>query len=124
MKVLITPIAAVFFAGAVSAATDAEIYHGFAEGNNDLASDTVYDTQRSAVQPGIGGGTDSMRRSVATDHLIYRGFEVGNNDLYSGHSASHSMAVMPGIGSPRHSSDAGFSFDDIYHGFEKGNPDL
>ena len=124
MKKLITPIAALFFAGAVSAATDAEIYHGFAKDNPDLASDWAHDMERNAVQPGIGSGTADMRGSVASDHLIYRGFEVDNPDLWSGDSSRHAVAVIPGIGSSTHSTNAVFRFERIYNGFEKGNPDL
>ena len=124
MKKLITPIAAIFFTGVVSAATDAEIYHGFAKDNPDLASDWAYDTERSAVQPGIGSGTLALRGSAATAHLIYRGFEVDNPDLWSGDSSHHAVAVTPGIGSSTHSRHAVFRFEQIYNGFEKGNPDL
>lgn|GEM_PF-4964025 len=123
MKKLITPIVALFFAGGVYAATDAEIYHGFAEGNMDLASDTAYGTQSSAVQPGIGSGV-GMHHSGDVDHLIYRGFEVNNPDLWSGGSSSRSSAVMPGIGSSNMPGNDSFRFEDIYHGYATDNMDL
>ncbi|MEN8177754.1 MAG: hypothetical protein ABFS39_03960 [Pseudomonadota bacterium] len=124
MKKLMTPIALLVFVGSLNAATDAEIYHGFAKGNPDLETGATYEIARSAVQPGIGSGSDGMRSRVASDNQIYHGFERGNPDLWSG-SSGYSVAVVPGIGSSshgrRHSTVTG---NYIYHGFEKDNPDL
>ena len=126
MKKLISSVALVFIAGTANAATDSEVYHGFAKGNPDLETGSAYAITRTAVQPGIGSSTGMMRTRGLSDNQIYHGFERGNPDLYSGSSQTdYSVASVPGIGSGsatgRHS---GFSHNDIYHGFEKGNPDL
>lgn len=104
MKKLATSIAALFFAGSVYAASDAEIYHGFEVGNPDLASDVSTSSNTS-------GGI------VVTDKDIYHGFEKGNSDLSTG--------SQPGFGdSSRYAFQSITTDKDIYHGFEIGNQDL
>ena len=126
MKKIISSVAILFFAGTINAATDAEIYHGFAKGNPDLEHGSSSSMARTAVQPGIGSGSGEMRSGRVSDHQIYHGFERGNPDLWTGSARSgYSVATVPGIGS---SSKTGrlsvFSDNDIYHGFEKDNLDL
>lgn len=123
MKKLIPAVAALLFVGSVSAATDAEIYHGFAKGNPDLSSGSSYSESRTAVQPGIGSGTGPSPVHGVSNNEIYHGFEKGNPDLWSGASRTASASV-PGIGSRSGSASRHVSDNDIYHGFEKGNPDL
>ena len=77
MKKLLIPVAAIFFTGVVSAASDEEIYHGFAKDNLDLSSDTFSSVTRTAVQPGIGTGVGHSRSNTATDNDIYHGFDLG-----------------------------------------------
>lgn len=124
MKKVLIPIAAILFTGAVNAATDEEIYHGFAKDNLDLSSGPYYGEARSAVQPGVGGGVGLSRRNEATNNDIYHGFERGNPDLYSGTWTGQSTAAMPGIGSPSEYGYSKTTDNDIYHGFEKDNLDL
>ena len=124
MKKVISSIAIMLFAGTINAATDAEIYHGFAKGNPDLETGSGYDVHRSAVQPGIGSGSGMMRTGGFSANQIYHGFERGNPDLHSGYSR-YSVAAVPGIGSRSSASRHSVATDnDIYHGFEKDNPDL
>ncbi len=58
-----------------------------------------------------------------TDFDIYRGFASGNSDLSTDLTPSMRTANAPGIGEGTglHSSASNHF---IYHGFEKGNPDL
>lgn len=124
MKKLLIPVAAIFFTGAVNAATDQEIYHGFAKGNLDLSTGSVTSVTRTAMQPGIGAGAGLSRSNKASDNDIYHGFEHGNPDLWSGSWTGYSVASMPGIGSSSGSGYSRYSDNDVYHGFEKGNFDL
>ena len=99
---VITATASLVLVGSVSAATDAEIYHGFADGNPDLSTEFGDDSVRTSVQPGVGDSFDS-----------YHDWAKGNPDLYSGTD----------VGSRR--VDSGLPEDfDIYHGIAEGNPDL
>ena len=125
MKKITSTAAVMFFASTLHAATDTEIYHGFANGNPDLQTGGTPSMTHTAVQPGIGSSTGQMRSKRVSDHQIYRGFERGNPDLYSGSTHSgYSVAAVPGIGSGSKSQRSVFTDNDIYHGFEKGNPDL
>ena len=112
MKKLVTPIATVLFAGTVHAASDAEVYHGWATGNPDLSSDVV--TAKSDPSP------------YSHDAIVYNGFENGNSELaFGSKSAADQVANQPAIGDSvntvNRSSLSGFS---IYNGFEIGNPEL
>ncbi len=98
----ITATASLVLVGTVSAATDAEIYHGFADGNPDLSTEYGSDSVTTSVQPGVGNSFDS-----------YRDWVKGNPDLYSG----------KGIRSDRTDRTPPADFD-IYHGIAEGNPDL
>lgn len=95
----ITATASLVLVGSVSAATDAEIYHGFADGNPDLSTEFGSGSVTTSVQPGVG---DS-----------YRDWAKGNPDLYSG----------TGVRSDRTDRTSPADFD-IYHGIAEGNPDL
>ncbi len=123
MKKSIIAISALLFTGAAGAASDWEIYRGFAPGNPDLSTGSTYKSVASAVQPGIGSSTGTRSHSPATDYDIYRGFASGNSDLSSDMAPSLRTANAPGIGEGtglRGSASNHF----IYHGFEKDNPDL
>ncbi len=99
---LVAASAPLFFAGSIGAATDAEIYHGFAAGNPDLATEFRSDSVVSGTQPGVGDSFDS-----------YGDWVEGNPDLYSSVDG----------GSER--SDRTPSVElDIYPGFGEGNADL
>ncbi len=123
MKMLVTSVSTLLFVGSVCAATDAEIYHGFAMGNPDLSTET---STSAAGQAGIGSDSGNYRTVGATSNDIYHGFEMDNADLWSGFSDSrNASASVPGIGTQsgrtrRHA----FTDNDIYHGFERNNPDL
>jgi hypothetical protein len=95
MKTFITTVAATLFATAASAA---DVYRGFEQGNPDLASG-VASSAISASQPGVGSGFDR-----------YHGWADGNPDLFVGRVASTPMG---------HSAPA-----DVYRGWADGNPDL
>lgn len=99
---VITATASLVLVGSVSAATDAEIYHGFADGNPDLSTEFGSDSVTTSVQPGIGDSFDS-----------YHDWVRGNPDLYSG----------KGVRSDRTDRTSSADFD-IYHGIAEGNPDL
>ncbi|MBA1445934.1 MAG: hypothetical protein M3H12_17785 [Chromatiales bacterium] len=123
MKRSIIAISALLFAGTAGAASDWEIYRGFAPGNPDLSTGSTYKSVATAVQPGIGSSTGTRSHSPATDYDIYRGFASGNSDLSSDMAPSLRTANVPGIGlgtGLRGSASNHF----IYHGFEKDNPDL
>ncbi len=81
MKKILSSVVLMFFAGTLNAATDAEIYHGFAKGNPDLETDVNQQLVRTAVQPGTGSRSHDVGQSVMTDNFIYHGFEKGNPDL-------------------------------------------
>ena len=80
MKAIVTTIALTIFAGTAAAASDQDVYAGFA-GNPDLGHDMTYMQAPSASQPGIGDSTSGQRSSFTTRADIYRGFEKGNSDL-------------------------------------------
>ena len=118
MKHTIAIAIATLFAGSLQAASDAEVYHGFAAGNPDLSTET---------QTAQNHGSDS---GIGFDALVYNGFELGNPELSTGSRSGSSTEVamigsQPAIGS----SNRGFGSDlfnqrSIYNGFEVGNPDL
>ena len=99
---VITATASLVLVGSVSAATDAEIYHGFADGNPDLSTEFGGDSVTTSVQPGVGDSFDS-----------YGDWAKGNPDLYSG----------KGVRSDRMDRTPPADFD-YYHGIAEGNPDL
>lgn len=112
MKKLFATIATVVFSGSIQAASDVEVYHGWAAGNPDLTSDVV--TLRSDVFP------------ASYDVIVYNGFERGNSELsFGSESAAARLATQPGIGDSvdtmARGELRGFS---IYNGFEIGNPEL
>ncbi|MDJ0807403.1 MAG: hypothetical protein QNJ78_11270 [Gammaproteobacteria bacterium] len=124
MKKILTPIALMIITGSLNAASDAEIYHGFAKGNPDLETHSGYSMTRMAEQPGIGSGRRVMRSRGTSHNPVYQGFESDNPDLYSGLSG-HAVATIPGIGSSSQARRGSRVLDhEIYHGFEKDNPDL
>lgn len=94
MKRLIVAVSATLFAVAAGAASDYDIYHGFAEGNSDLSTGDRLGSM-SAVRPGVG------------DH--YQGIGRANPDLFE----SSYKSVPRSSGHP-----------DIYNGFDEGNSDL
>ncbi len=99
---VVTATAPLLLAGSVGAATDAEIYHGFAGGNPDISTEVESVSMTTSVQPGVGDRFGS-----------YREWAKGNPDLYSS------------VGGRQDRSDRTSSADlDIYHGFGEGNPDL
>ena len=98
MKTTIVSLSMLLFVGVVHAASDVEIYHGFAQGNPDLSSDVITQIPSS--------------RHRVTDIDIYHGFAKGNPDL--------SSDIVTQIPYSRHR----VTDNDIYHGFEVGNPDL
>ena len=93
-KTIIATAAAALFAANVSAV---EIYHGFADGNEDLSPQRVGAEDFVGVQPSVG---DSVSR--------YHGWDEGNSDLFKGDGRQSRTST----GRP-----------DIYSGFS-GNPDL
>lgn len=112
MNTIITSLSVLLFAGTVNAASDAEIYHGFASGNLDLSSDISSSSKANMV--------------VVTDNDIYHGYEFGNLDLSTDSVYSPvRTASIPGIGDGNHGPVNNPATDnDIYHGFEINNPDL
>ena len=119
MKQTLATAIALLFAGSIQAASDAEIYHGFAAGNPDLSSET---------QTAQNRGSDSR---IGFDALVYNGFELGNQELSSDGPtrSSTEVAVMIGSQPAIGSSNRGFGSDlfnqhSIYNGFEVGNPEL
>ena len=108
MKTILAVCTSLVFVGSVSAATDAEIYHGFADGNPDLSTDIkADDAWPTGVQPGVGDRFD-----------LYHGLSDNNPDLYPSVGEQSLMAGMRTGGAPE------FGDSHVYHGFEVGNPDL
>jgi len=99
---VVTATASLVLAGSVGAATDAEIYHGFADGNPDISTEVESVSMAAGVQPGVGDRFGS-----------YRDWAKGNPDLYSSVD-----------GSPDHGDRTSSGDLDIYRGFGEGNPDL
>lgn len=95
MKRLILVATMLFF---VSPAGAGEIYGGFSSGNPELFDDDVTTEGTTARAPEIGSSVD-----------VYRGFSW-NPDLLA-------SPVRGGSGEPASPAD-------VYHGFERGNPDL
>ena len=114
MNKLFATIATVIFAGSVYAASDSEVYRGWAAGNPDLSTDL----DRVAVPPEVSPGS--------YDAFVYNGFENGNPELSFGwENVAAELAVQPGIGDRFDSVDRSLlSSFSIYNGFEIGNPDL
>ena len=79
MKITITAIAFTFFAGTAVAASDQEVYAGFAK-NPDLSHDTTH-MQPPGMDQGGMSHSNSGLSSRTTRADIYRGFEEGNPDL-------------------------------------------
>jgi hypothetical protein len=81
MKLTATAFALTIFAGTAMAATDQEVYAGFAK-NPDLGHDLSHMQARGASL-GSMGESDATQRSRGTNRSdIYRGFEEGNPDLW------------------------------------------
>jgi hypothetical protein len=120
MKQTIASAIALLFAGSLQAASDAEVYHGFAAGNPDLSTES-FTAQNRSPDSGIG-----------FDKLVYNGFEVGNPELSTdGRSGSSAEVAMIGSQPAVGSGTRGYGSDSdpfrqwsIYNGFEVGNPDL
>ena len=120
MKQTLVTATALLFAGSLQAASDAEVYHGFAAGNPDISSETQTAHRR-------GSGPE-----IGFDALVYNGFELGNPELASdGPTESSTKTAMvgsqPAIGSGARGFGSGgdpFHRWSIYNGFEIGNPDL
>ena len=121
MKQTLAAAIALLFAGSLQAASDAEVYHGFAAGNPDLSTERFTAHNRSS---------DS---GTGFDRLVYNGFEVGNPELSTAGGSGASPDEVAMIGSPPAvgSGTGGFGGDSdpfrqwsIYNGFEVGNPDL
>lgn len=112
MRTLFATIATVVFAGSVQAASDSQVYHGWAAGNPDLSSDFGGVSVQSEVSPG------------SQDSFVYNGFEQGNTELSHGaENIAAQLAVQPGVGDSVETMNRG-RLSSIYHGFEVGNPDL
>lgn len=107
MKTLCAICTSLVFVGSVSAASDADIYHGFAEGNPDLSTAYKTDAWPTGVQPGVGDRFD-----------LYHGLSDNNPDLYPSVGEQSQMAGERTGGAPQ------FGDSHVYHGFEVGNPDL
>ncbi len=120
MKHTLATAIALLFAGSLQAASDAEVYHGFAAGNSELSTE-AYTAQNRSSDSGIG-----------FDALVYNGFEVGNPELSNdGRTGSSTEVAMIGSKPAIGSGTRGFGGDSgpfqqwsIYNGFEVGNPDL
>ena len=101
--------------GTAYAATDVDVYHGFASGNPELA--TEYGVSRASA----GAFED-----FSFDTFVYHGLQADNPEL--GFDQVHGMtsvATQPSIGDSMAAGGATrFSDHGIYRGFEKGNPDL
>ena len=85
MKQSLATIAAMLFAGSLQAASDVDVYHGFAAGNPDLSSDAhsvrTTDVAMIGAQPTIGSGARGFGSDPFSQRSIYNGFEMGNPDL-------------------------------------------
>ncbi len=79
MRAIITTFALTMFAGAAAAASDQDIYAGFAK-NPDLSHDTTHMQPPGMVQGGMSH-SNSGQSSGTSRAFIYRGFEEGNPDL-------------------------------------------
>ena len=120
MKQALATITAILFAGSVQAASDFEVYHGFAVGNSDLSTE-VGTMRHRLSDPRLG-----------FDALVYNGFEQGNPELSTDGPIAPAREVamtgaQPAIGSAvgGFGTDSGlFAQGSIYNGFEEGNPDL
>jgi hypothetical protein len=118
MKQTLATAIALLFAGSIQAASDVEVYHGFAAGNPDLSAET----QTAQIR---GSGS-----KIGFDALVYNGFELGNPELSSdslprSYSEVDVIGSQPAIGSSnREFGGELFSQRSIYNGFEVGNPDL
>ncbi len=80
MKAIITTFALTIFAGTAMAASDQDVYAGFAK-NPDLGHDMTHMQLPGASHGGMGddGAMTNSRGTTRAD--IYRGFEEGNPDL-------------------------------------------
>ena len=78
MKATITAITLTLFAGTAMAATDQDVYAGFAK-NPDLGHDMSH-TDSGSSQRGMGD-SNPVYSSRTTRADVYRGFEEGNPDL-------------------------------------------
>ena len=54
MKEITAILSSMLIVGSVSAASDADVYHGWAKGNPDLATEAPTENTVSGVQPGVG----------------------------------------------------------------------
>ena len=112
MNKLFATIATLVFTGSVHAASDSQVYHGWASGNPDLSSDVDAVALTSRVPSGPPGSD------------IYNGFERGNAELsYGSETLAARLGGQPGIGDGSAGMGRG-SVSSIYRGFEIGNPDL
>ena len=115
MKIAAKAILPLLFVGTAYAATDAQVYRGFAAGNPELA--TEYES--ASVDYGAYAGS--------FDAYVYHGWQVGNPELsFDQESGVMRTATQQGIGDSL-AGDRGMttiSNNDIYHGFERGNPEL
>jgi hypothetical protein len=80
MKATITAFTLTLFAGTATAATDQEVYAGFAK-NPDLGHDLSHMQSRGASFGGMGESDATQRSRGTTRSDIYRGFEDGNPEL-------------------------------------------
>ena len=80
MKAMIITIALTIFAGTAAAASDHDVYAGFAK-NPDLGHDMTHMQAPGASQRSMGDYDSAQRSSGTTRADIYRGFEEGNPDL-------------------------------------------
>lgn len=85
MKQTLVTITALLFAGSLQAASDVEVYHGFAAGNPELSTDgqsaRTTEVAMIAAQPAIGSSARGFGNDPFSQRSIYNGFEVGNPDL-------------------------------------------
>ena len=85
MKQTLVTITALLFAGSLQAASDVEVYHGFAAGNPELSTDgqsaRTTEVAMIAAQPAIGSSVRGFGNDPFSQRSIYNGFEVGNPDL-------------------------------------------
>ena len=115
MKIIAKAVLPLLFVGTAYAATDAQVYSGFAVGNPELA--TEYDSAYSE-----SGRADSVS---SFDALVYHGLQAGNSELsFDQDTDMMRTATQPSIGDSLAGDRQVTLPNDIYHGFERGNPEL
>ena len=125
MKKLLTACATLALAGTVHASNESFIYHGFEKGNPDLYAGYSSVDRATAVQPGIGDDSGTLRGVAQSQVTSYDMFVMNNPDTYSGEKqATTTIAVAPGIGDSTYERTSRSSMAETsYDAWVRGNPD-